>query len=410
VRTLAPLRHRNFRLYFAGEAISSLGNGIGLIALTWYLLDRTGDATAVSLFWGLALGAGLFTLPLGGVVADRYSRRSIAVAADAIGLATMLLLGAIALAGDPPLALVYAVTFLAGVGHALFWPAIVALLQEIIPVDELTEASGLREITFQVGNMTGAALGGPLFEQVGLGWALVLDAATFAASAVALILIRYRPIAAPEHASFRTLVAGGVDYLRRHGAVALFGVVSLVPFVATISLNVVAVAYVADVLERDATTYGVFDMTYSAGAVASGFLAALVVLRFGEWTALASFMLALAAVYAAFALEPTALAPAFALMFLAGFCSSAYRVVSQAVLLRIVPKAVMGRTTAAFLLVSTVLQVAVAFSIGPLIDAGGVGVAFLLLALLVAAGLAVLAATLPSLRRAARGVSADALA
>jgi MFS family permease len=111
VRTLAPLRHRNFRLYFAGEAISSLGNGIGLIALTWYLLDRTGDATAVSLFWGLALGAGLVTLPLGGVVADRYSRRSIAVAADAIGLATMLLLGAIALAGDPPLALVYAVTF-----------------------------------------------------------------------------------------------------------------------------------------------------------------------------------------------------------------------------------------------------------------------------------------------------------
>jgi hypothetical protein len=80
------------------------------------------------------------------------------------------------------------------------------------------------------------------------------------------------------------------------------------------------------------------------------------------------------------------------------------------VLLRIVPKAVMGRTTAAFLLVSTVLQVAVAFSIGPLIDAGGVGVAFLLLALLVAAGLAVLAATLPSLRRAARGVSADAVA
>jgi hypothetical protein len=54
--------------------------------------------------------------------------------------------------------------------------------------------------------------------------------------------------------------------------------------------------------------------------------------------------------------------------------------------------------------------VAVAYSIGPLIDAGGVGVAFLLLALLVAAGLAVLAATLPSLRRAARGVSADAVA
>src|SRR6266404_5422486 len=63
---LAPLRDRDFRLYFAGEALSFFGSGLSLVALNWYLLERTHSTTAVGAYYAIALGAGLAAFPLSG--------------------------------------------------------------------------------------------------------------------------------------------------------------------------------------------------------------------------------------------------------------------------------------------------------------------------------------------------------
>ena len=81
----------------------------------------------------------------------------------------------------------------------------------------------------------------------------------------------------------------------------------MIPWVATISLNVVIVAYVLDVLHLGATAYGLADMTYGVGAMASGIFAALLVLRLGEWRAMTGVMVALIACYAALAVVPAAI-------------------------------------------------------------------------------------------------------
>ena len=93
-------------------------------------------------------------------------------------------------------------------------------------------------------------------------------------------------------------------YLRRHPAVAGFGIASVIPWVATISLNVVIVAYVLDVLHLSATAYGLADMTYGVGAMASGIFAALLVVRLGEWRAMTGVMVALIVCYTALAASP----------------------------------------------------------------------------------------------------------
>ena len=74
-------------------------------------------------------------------------------------------MAALAFAGSPSLPALYVLTFVVGLGHSVFWPSITALLQEVIRPEQLTAASGLAEITWQVGNLTGAALGG----RVGIG-------------------------------------------------------------------------------------------------------------------------------------------------------------------------------------------------------------------------------------------------
>ena len=396
----APLGDRDFRLYFVGEVFSMAGSGLHAVALGWYLLERTGSATSVGLVWAVGLGSGIVMLPFAGPLADRYPRRTLAIASDAFRLVLVAAMAALAYAGSPSLPVLYVLTFLVGLGHSVFWPSITALLQEVIRPDQLTAASGLAEITWQVGNLTGAALGGPILVRFGLGTAFAIDAATYLVSALALLALHHRPAPAEgPHESGLAMARAGMAYLRSHPAVAGFGIASVIPWVATISLNIVLVAYVLDVLHLGATAYGLADMTYGVGAMASGIFAALLVLRLGEWRAMTGVMVALIACYAALAASPAAIPVFYAVLFLAGFCSSAFRVMTTAYLFKVVPNEVMGRASSSFLLVSMVLQVVVTLSVGPLVNHTSARGGFVLLAAIVGIGLALLAAVTAGLRR-----------
>jgi MFS family permease len=188
------------------------------------------------------------------------------------------------------------------------------------------------------------------------------------------------------------MLRDGIAYLNRNRTVAGFGVVSVLPWVATICLNVVAVAYVLQVLHRDATVYGLGDMTYGVGALISGFLAALLVAWLGEWTAMVGVLAALAAAYLALATGPATLLAFFGLALVAGFCSSGFRVITNSVLLRVVPNEVMGRTSATIFLASILLQVVATLAVGPLVNAAGARGGFLMLAAIAVVAMTGLAA------------------
>ena len=401
MRAFAPLADRDFRLYFMGEVLSMAGSGLHIVALGWYLLSRTGSATSVGLVWAIGLGSGIFMLPFAGPLADRYPRRLLTIGSDVYRLVLVLVMATLAYAGSPSIAALYVLTFLVGLGHSVFWPAVTALLQEVIRPEQLTEASGLVEITWQAGNLTGAALGGPILVRFGLGTAFAIDAATYAASALALLALHHRP-APPEggHESGLRMARAGLAYLRGRPALAGFGVASVIPWVATISLNVVIVAYVLRVLHLGATAYGLADMTYGVGALTSGVFAALLVLRLGEWRAMSAVMLALIACYVGLAAGAAAVPAFYVLLFAAGFCSSAFRVMTSAYLFKVVPNEMMGRTSSTFLLISLLLQVAVTLSVGPLVNRAGARSGFVLLAAIVAAGLALLGVVAGALRAA----------
>jgi MFS family permease len=396
--TFEPLRDRDFRLYFAGEALSSVGSGLHLVALGWYLLSRTGSATDVALLWTAGLGAGLVALPVTGPLADRYPRRMLCIGSDLARMAMVGALAALAFSGNPPLAAIYALTFVIGLGHNVFWPSISALVQEIVRPEQLVEVSGLVEVLFQVGFLTGAALGGPLLIRFGLGWALTIDAASYVVSALALAALHHRPAPREHHAPFVGMLREGIAYLRGNRPLAAFGVISVMPFVATISLNVVLVAYVLDVLHRSATVYSLVDMTYGTGGVASGFLAALLVVRLGEWPVMLGTVAAATVCYVLVAALPASVAVLFALTWVVGFSSSSFRVVTNSVLLRVVPNAVMGRMTAAIQLAMILMEVVATLAVGPLINHSGPRAGVLLLAAIVALASAWLAVLAPRLR------------
>jgi DHA3 family tetracycline resistance protein-like MFS transporter len=157
-------------------------------------------------------------LLVGGVVSDRMDRRRVMLGADmARGLAVALMAG-LSLGGVLELWQVAALVAMYGAGTAFFSPAFDALVPEVLPADQLAEANALDQFVRPIAlRLAGPALGGVLIDVVGVGSAFALDAASFAVSALALMMMAPGARRAVEqHASVAGEIRSGLRYVRRH--------------------------------------------------------------------------------------------------------------------------------------------------------------------------------------------------
>lgn len=200
--SLDVLRAREFRLLFSGQAVSVLGDRMAVVALAFAVLEIGGSASDV----GLVLAAGAFplvaTVLVGGVVADRASRRAVMVTVDLVRVASQGAMAALLIAGVAEvwtLALVAGVT---GAATGFFGPASTGLLPEVVLAEQLQPANGLRASAVSTGEILGPLLGGVLVAAAGAGWAIATDAATFAISAVCLAMLQVPTRIAAQRSSF----------------------------------------------------------------------------------------------------------------------------------------------------------------------------------------------------------------
>jgi MFS family permease len=212
---MAPLRDRPFRLLFTGQAISLLGDGMAPVALAFAILDATGSAS--DLGWVLAArsGAMVALLLVGGVIADRMSRRLVMVVADLTRVAAQAATAALVLTGTAQLweLLVLQATFGAAMG--LFYPALTGLVPATVRPEALQQANALRAIATSGGQVVGPALGGLVVAAAGPGWALVADALGFAVDAYFLARLPAIAVARTAGRFGRQLIEGWQAFTSR---------------------------------------------------------------------------------------------------------------------------------------------------------------------------------------------------
>jgi MFS family permease len=212
---MAPLRDRPFRLLFTGQAISLLGDGMAPVALAFAVLDATGSAS--DLGWVLAArsGAMVALLLVGGVIADRVSRRLVMVVADLTRVAAQAATAALVLTGTAQLweLLVLQATF--GAAMALFYPALTGLVPATVRPEALQQANALRAIATSGGQVVGPALGGLVVATAGPGWALVADALGFAVDAYFLARLPALAVARTAGRFGRQLIEGWQAFTSR---------------------------------------------------------------------------------------------------------------------------------------------------------------------------------------------------
>lgn len=220
MRILVPLRNRDFRLLWTGMTVSLLGDGITTIALAWQAYEISNVPTAFSMIGFSMTVPHVVLLLIGGAVSDRFDRRKVMVAADLIRMVAVAALGVLALTGYIQIWNMMVIAAFYGAGTAFFGPAFDAIVPDLVPEAELTQANSLDQFVRPAAfRMVGPAIGGWMIAAFGgrCGGAFLLDAATFAVSVACLVLMRSH--AAPgevgrERASMLTEIKEGFRYVR----------------------------------------------------------------------------------------------------------------------------------------------------------------------------------------------------
>jgi MFS family permease len=216
VNLLAPLRHRDFRLLWTGMTVSLLGDGIFLVAMAWQAYELWNAPAALSLLGiGMTIPTIAFLLPAG-VLSDRLDRRSLMLCADSARAVVITALAVLSLTGLLTFWQLAVIVALYGIGTAFFTPAFEAIVPDIVPAADLAAANSLDQFVRPIGlRLAGPALGGVLVDVLGTGGAFAVDAGSFAASTLALFLMRPPAHPRSEHvASSLSAVKEGLRFVR----------------------------------------------------------------------------------------------------------------------------------------------------------------------------------------------------
>ncbi len=216
-RSLAPLRHRGFRLLVGGQLASNAGDAFYAVALPWYVLAEHGGP----LLLGTVLAAyGIprtVLLAVGGHASDRWRPWTVMMTSDTVRAFAAAALAVAAASGPARAVVLVPIAAVLGAGEGLFLPGSFAIVPALLPDEELQAGNALASSVTQLATLAGPAVGGVLVAVLGPASAFAVDAASFVVSAATLAGVRHAaraPVAAavtPAAESGPAADAGAVD-------------------------------------------------------------------------------------------------------------------------------------------------------------------------------------------------------
>jgi MFS family permease len=181
--------NRNFRNLWLGQVVSQMGDWFDTIALYTIILNLTGSGRNVGLLMVARFVPSFVFGPLSGVVADRFSRRSIMILSDL--LRAVVVLGFLLVRRADQLWIIYVITVLQLIFSTFFEPARTAAIPSIVSDRELVPANAVSSVTWSAMLTLGAAIGGVVTGLFGARVAFILDSVSFLASAAFIASIHF---------------------------------------------------------------------------------------------------------------------------------------------------------------------------------------------------------------------------
>jgi MFS family permease len=280
---LRALNHRDFRLFWTGQSVSSVGSWMQSVGLSWLVLELTNSPFRLGLVSALQFGPVLLFSAVAGVVVDRTPKRRLILSTQIALMLPALALAVLAWTGWVRYWHVATLAGLIGVVNALDMPSRQSFLVEMVGREDLLNAIALNSATFNAARVIGPALGGLIIARYGTAIAFLLNALSFGAVVATLTLVRSGSEARPRRGTtIREELLDGVRYATRTPLVAL--ILGLVFAVSTFAMNhgVLVPLFAREVLHEGVHEFGLLMASLGAGAVTGA--VALAVLAYGRPT------------------------------------------------------------------------------------------------------------------------------
>ena len=187
--TFASLKVRNYRLYFIGQGISITGTWMQTIGQSWLVLELTGSGTALGLVTALQFLPILFLAPMGGVMADRFSKRKILFFTQSFAGLLALALGLLVATHVVELWMVFVLAGLLGLNNAIDNPTRQSFIFEMVGHNDISNAVTLNSTEVNLGRIIGPAIAGIIIATIGIALCFFINAVSYVAVLICLAMM-----------------------------------------------------------------------------------------------------------------------------------------------------------------------------------------------------------------------------
>jgi MFS family permease len=274
----SSLKYPNYRLYFIGQSVSLIGTWMQRMAVSWLVYRLTGSAFMLGMVTFASQIPTFLLSPYGGVISDRYNRYKILLATQIAAMIQAAVLAVMVLSGVYNMPAILILSVILGIINAFDTPARQSLLVALVgDKTNLPNAIALNSSVINLARLLGPTIAGAVLASMGEGVCFLLNAISFIAVIVCLLLMKlpgetYVKPAKNLWADFRE----GYDYLKRtyvlKNMILLLACISFLMMPFATLLPVVA----KDVFNGDATTFGWLNGVTGLGALIGAFHLALV--------------------------------------------------------------------------------------------------------------------------------------
>ena len=231
--TLRALRHRNFRLFIAGQFVSLIGTWMQSIAQSWLVYRLTGSSLLLGSVGFVGQIQVFLLAPLGGTVADRYNRHRVVIVTQMLSMLLAFVLAGLTLSGWVRVWHIFLLAALLGSVNAFDIPTRQAFAIDMVGREDLMNAIALNSSMFNGARIVGPAIAGLLVAGIGEGWCFFINGASYIAVLIGLLMMDVRSADKPERggATLKRILEG-FEFVRRalpvRDILLLLGLVSLI--------------------------------------------------------------------------------------------------------------------------------------------------------------------------------------
>jgi MFS transporter, DHA3 family, macrolide efflux protein len=321
-RRLQLFSNQSFRNLTASCLCANLGYGLSYVVMAWLVLQPTGAVSSVAILMICFWAPLVFLGPLAGVLCDRYSRKTIIVAGNAIRV--------IAIAGFVLLMdryfsnfSLYILAAIIGIGTCFAGPPTWALVRDVVPEKDLLNANVIVDIAYEMGNVIGMGCGGLLLAVLSTKGILSLNAVWFFLAASAIYGMSHTPTPVEKHTNFFEDFHEGVLYLFGNRNLCILYTVQLLLMVGFMTAPILLAPFAKNVMQATVTQFGWLEAALSVGIVLGGVVNPFLADVFGVYRTIFCQVVLLSISFFAFSYV-TDFWIGFGLYFVIGFCESTW--------------------------------------------------------------------------------------